>query len=32
MDKIFEITAKEVTVQVKDERTGVVYSPTLPID
>ena len=25
MDKIFEITAKEVTVQVKDERTGVVY-------
>ena len=26
MDKIFEITAKEVTVQVKDERTGVVYS------
>ena len=22
MDKIFEITAKEVTVQVKDERTG----------
>ena len=32
MDKIFEITAKEVTVQVKDERTGVVYSRTLPID
>ena len=27
MDKIFEITAKEVTVQVKDER-----SRTLPID
>jgi len=26
MDKIFEITAKEVTVQVKDERTGVVYN------
>ena len=24
MDKIFEITAKEVTVQVKDERTGAV--------
>ena len=22
MDKIFEITAKEVTIQVKDERTG----------
>ena len=32
MDKIFEITAKEVTVQVKDERTGVVYNRTLPID
>ena len=32
MDKIFEITAKEVTIQVKDERTGVVYSRTLPID
>ena len=32
MDKIFEITTKEVTVQVKDERTGVVYSRTLPID
>ena len=32
MDKIFEITAKEVTIQVKDERTGVEYSRTLPID
>ena len=32
MDKIFEITAKEVTVQVKDERTGVVYRRTLRID
>ena len=32
MDKIFEITAKEVTVQVKDERTEVVYSRTIPID
>lgn len=32
MDKIFEITAKEVTVQVKDERTGEQYSRTLPID
>ena len=32
LDKIFEITAKEVTVQVKDERTGVVYSRPLPID
>ena len=31
MDKIFEITAKEVTVQVKDERTGVVYSRTLHV-
>ena len=32
MDKIFEITAKEVTIQVKDERTGVEYSRTLPMD
>ena len=32
MDKIFEITAKEVTIQVRDERTGVEYSRTLPID
>ena len=32
MDKIFEITAKEVTIQVKDERTGEQYSRTLPID
>ena len=31
-DKIFEITAKEVTIQVKDERTGEQYSRTLPID
>ena len=30
--KIFEITAKEVTIQVKDERTGEQYSRTLPID
>ena len=30
MDKIFEITAKAVTIQVKDERTGVEYSRTLP--
>ena len=29
MDKI---TAKEVTIQVKDERTGEQYSRTLPID
>ena len=28
MDKIFEITAKEVTIQVKDERTGEQYSRT----
>lgn len=32
MDKIFEITAKEVTIQVKDERTGEQYGRTLPID
>ena len=32
MDKIFEITAKEVPIQVKDERTGEQYSRTLPID
>ena len=32
MDKIFEITAKEVAIQVKDERTGEQYSRTLPID
>lgn len=32
MDKIFEITAKEVMIQVKDERTGEQYSRTLPID
>ena len=32
MDKIFEITAKVVTKQVKDERTGEQYSRTLPID
>lgn len=32
MDNIFEITAKEVTIQVKDERTGEQYSRTLPID
>ena len=32
MDKIFEITEKEVTIQVKDELTGEQYSRTLPID
>ena len=31
MDEVFEITAKEVTIQVRDERTGVEYSRTLPI-
>ena len=31
MDEIFEITAKEVTIQVKDERTGTVYSRTTTI-
>ena len=32
MDKIFEITAKAFTIQVKDELTVVEYSRTLPID
>ena len=32
MDKIFVIISKEVTIQVKDERTGEQYSRTLPID
>ena len=32
MDEIFEITAKEVTIQENDARTGTVYSRTLPID
>ena len=32
MDKIFEITAKEVTIQVKDERTGEQSRRTHPID
>ena len=31
-EKIFEITAKEVTVEVKDETTGKVYRRELPID
>ncbi|MBO6040266.1 MAG: hypothetical protein J6P58_03570 [Oscillospiraceae bacterium] len=30
-DTVFEITAKEVTVEVKDERTGQVYRRELPI-
>lgn len=31
-DEIFEITAKEITVEVTDERTGQVYRRTLPVD
>ena len=31
-DKIFEISAREVTVEVVDERTGKTYRRTLPID
>ena len=31
-DKIFEISAHEVTVEVIDERTGQLYRRTLPID
>ena len=31
-DKITEITAKTVTVEVTDETTGKVYRRTLPID
>ncbi len=31
-DKIFEITAREVTIEVKDERTGKIFKRTLPID
>ncbi len=31
-EKIFEITAKEVTVEVTDEHTGQVHRRTLPID
>ena len=30
-DKLFEITAKEVVVEVTDERTGQVYRRELPI-
>ena len=30
-DTVFEITATEVTVEVKDERTGQVYRRELPI-
>lgn len=31
-DRIFEISAREVTVEVVDERTGKLYRRTLPID
>ena len=31
-DAIFELSAKEVTVEVVDEATGKVYRRTLPID
>ena len=30
-EELFEITAKEVTVEVKDERTGEIYRRELPI-
>ena len=31
-DKIFEIQAHEVTVEVRDEATGEIFRRTLPID
>ena len=31
-EKIFEISAKEVTIEVKDEASGKVHRRTLPID
>ena len=31
-EKIFEISAKEVTIEVVDEATGKTYRRTLPID
>ena len=31
-EKVFKITAKEVTVEVVDEATGKLYRRTLPID
>ena len=31
-DKVFEISAKEVTIEVMDEATGKTYRRTLPID
>lgn len=32
MEPVFEITAHEVTVEIRDERTGELYRRTLPID
>ncbi|MDO4623167.1 MAG: hypothetical protein Q4B22_09460 [Eubacteriales bacterium] len=32
MEEIFQINAHEVTVEVKDERTGEVFRRVLPID
>ncbi len=32
MEEIFEITASTVTLQVKDEKTGQVFTRELPID
>lgn len=32
MDPVFEITAQEVTVEVRDAKTGQIYRRTLPID
>lgn len=32
MEPVFEILAQEITVEVKDMRTGIVYKRTLPID
>ena len=31
-EKIFEINAHEVTVEVRDDKTGEIYRRTLPID
>ncbi len=32
MGQIFEITAHEVTIEVRDERTGELFRRTLPMD
>lgn len=32
MDQVFEITAHEVTIEVRDEKTGQLFTRTLPID